>query len=465
MVSSGQIPAAGYYTVTVLNPAPPAGGLLAGNYLTVTVNNDKPTLQTYAPSTAVVGTGAITVTIHTMGNSLMAGAVGYVDGSPRTSDVNNHDIDVGLTVADVRSVGNRRLTVQNPDPTVGPAGPLTFAVTPLTVSLAPVSPSPIVITLPTTSQLLTVTIDNASQVEDDAINLTSSNPAVLSVPATVTLTHPGTSVGFNAATHGLAGTVTITASLPASLGGDVSNVVTVTVRDEPITGLSAANSGPTALANATAFTATKTAGSNVTYKWNFGDTTAETSYTTTATVTHTNTFGGSYTAVVTATNSLGTVVTATTPYVVITPTVSLTPTSSTIQLPSAGAVLTATISHIQSGNTTIGLASSNSVTASVPASVILLAGQTTVTFTVTGNLSGTVAITATLPANAGGSSGSATVHVVGASGGTAPRNDRRTALGARTRVFNALNPWVINLEPPVAIIPRKSEPTPTFRTF
>jgi uncharacterized membrane protein len=169
------------------------------------------------------------------------------------------------------------------------------------------------------------------------------------------------------------------------------------------------------------------------YRWSFGDSLAQTTFTTTATVTHTTTAAGGYTAVVTATNALGTVLTATTRFTITTPTVSLAPLNSTIQLPNAGRVLTATISNVQAGNTTIGLASSNPVTASVPASVILPAGQGTVTFTVTGHLSGTVAITATLPANVGSNAGSALVTVLDQPiTGLTASNNSPTALNSPT---------------------------------
>jgi PKD repeat protein len=67
-----------------------------------------------------------------------------------------------------------------------------------------------------------------------------------------------------------------------------------------ISGLTAANDGPTVLGNPTELTATITGGSNVTYEWDFGDGNSDTG----AVVSHLYAAPGSYTAEVTATNSI-----------------------------------------------------------------------------------------------------------------------------------------------------------------
>jgi plastocyanin len=72
----------------------------------------------------------------------------------------------------------------------------------------------------------------------------------------------------------------------------------------PITGLSAANSSPTLLGSATAFTATVSSGNPMTYTWSFGDAQAGSG----ALTSHTYGASGFYTAVVTASNAISTVV-------------------------------------------------------------------------------------------------------------------------------------------------------------
>jgi hypothetical protein len=78
-------------------------------------------------------------------------------------------------------------------------------------------------------------------------------------------------------------------------------ITQVSVIDRAITGLSAAGSGPTRLASATAFTATILDGSNVSYVWDFGDGTTGSG----ANASRTYAAVGSYTAVVTAANGVG----------------------------------------------------------------------------------------------------------------------------------------------------------------
>ena len=98
--------------------------------------------------------------------------------------------------------------------------------------------------------------------------------------------------------------ITFTLTVTDSKGlTSVPDTVVITVSDSAITGLSATSNSPTVLGQSTAFTATISAGSNVTYTWGFGDGGTGIG----ATISHTYTVAGSYTATVTATNSLGSV--------------------------------------------------------------------------------------------------------------------------------------------------------------
>jgi uncharacterized repeat protein (TIGR01451 family) len=95
-------------------------------------------------------------------------------------------------------------------------------------------------------------------------------------------------------------TALVTASNPV---GVLTATTTVTI-DEAIAGLAATNDSPTALEDATTLTATVAAGSNVSYTWTFGD---DSSFVVgpSSVVTHTYPAPGLYTAVVTASNSVG----------------------------------------------------------------------------------------------------------------------------------------------------------------
>ncbi len=104
-------------------------------------------------------------------------------------------------------------------------------------------------------------------------------------------------------------TAVVTASNSVSV---LTATTLVTIIDVPIAGLVATNDSPTPLGNVTTLTATITAGSNVTYTWAFGDGTTGSG----ALVTHTYPATGTFTAVVTASNSVG-LLTATTDVTII----------------------------------------------------------------------------------------------------------------------------------------------------
>jgi hypothetical protein len=80
------------------------------------------------------------------------------------------------------------------------------------------------------------------------------------------------------------------------------------VEDAPIEGLSATNDGPRMVDETVTLTATISAGTNVSYTWDFGD---ESEPAAGRVVTHAYTLDGSYAATVTATNSVSTVMTET----------------------------------------------------------------------------------------------------------------------------------------------------------
>jgi PKD repeat protein len=96
-----------------------------------------------------------------------------------------------------------------------------------------------------------------------------------------------------------AGIYTATVTAQNSVGMETAE--TVVVVEETISGLTASNDGPTALGSPTTLMASVTAGSNVVYSWDFGDGGGGSG----PSVTHTYAEPGMYTAVVTATNILG----------------------------------------------------------------------------------------------------------------------------------------------------------------
>ncbi len=148
------------------------------------------------------------------------------------------------------------------------------------------------------------------------LSATSSSPTILNTNTTFTATiTTGTNVtyqwnfGDNSAlgsgastSHKYAAVGTYTAIVTATNNlGSASKSVVVNVRDVPITGLQATNSGPKPVGSAVNFTATIGGGTGVVYTWSFGDGNGGSG----ASAQHTYTSAGTYTAIVTATNTSG----------------------------------------------------------------------------------------------------------------------------------------------------------------
>lgn len=103
-------------------------------------------------------------------------------------------------------------------------------------------------------------------------------------------------------TYAAVGVYTATVTASNSFNSEVAQaVVTVTESAVAIAGLAAENSSPTQLGNPTFFAATITAGSDVSYLWDFGDGASGSG----RTVNHTYGAVGNYVVTVTASNSLG----------------------------------------------------------------------------------------------------------------------------------------------------------------
>ena len=110
-------------------------------------------------------------------------------------------------------------------------------------------------------------------------------------------------------------TFTLTVTDARGLAGATPAQTVVTVQDTPIVGLTAIDSSPTPWTETTTFTATISAGSNVTYRWDFGDASAVAFG---DIVTHRYGSFGNFTAIVTATN-VGSTMRATTPVIIVAP--------------------------------------------------------------------------------------------------------------------------------------------------
>jgi len=153
----------------------------------------------------------------------------------------------------------------------------------------------------------------------------TTTPVTASLPITYNWSPvPDSGQGTDTATYSWSSTgeYTVTATAKNS-NSIVTDTLVISITETPITGLTASNSSPTALGSATTLQAAVLTGDNVTYLWDFGDGTTGTG----ANLNHTYNAKGSYIAVVTATNSINTLVASTTITVQDVPIAGLTLTS------------------------------------------------------------------------------------------------------------------------------------------
>lgn len=106
------------------------------------------------------------------------------------------------------------------------------------------------------------------------------------------------------------------------------------------------------------------------------------------------------------------------------PSLALTPAALSVSIGGTANSVTVNLGYAQSNGVTVALVSSNPAVATVPSSVVIPAGSTSASFSITGvTAGGSVTITATLPASLGGTSASAMINRVaqGYEGDVSPR--------------------------------------------
>jgi PKD repeat protein len=207
---------------------------------------------------------------------------------------------------------------------VAPGGSLTWSVD-LPAGGDPWTESVIVVLDPSyagplTSTLKAVSLEGARVVVTNTVTAVqpvlglaalNSSPTRLGQPTTFTATlatgsevwfewnfGDGTSGAGQSVEHTYPSSGVYTATVTASNAVSDQSAQTILIVEETIAGLSVAASSPTVLGQTTVLTAAVTAGSNVSYTWDFGDGASGTG----TQATHTYTTAGEYTATVTAYN-------------------------------------------------------------------------------------------------------------------------------------------------------------------
>jgi uncharacterized repeat protein (TIGR01451 family) len=392
-------------STTVMAALPAALGAESAT-ATVYVSNPEPEIVSLDPGSAIAGTPDLTLTVH--GSGFVASSAVQWNGSDlATTFAGSDHLTAVVPAALLASPGSATLTVANPEPGGGVSNGAPFTIHPPEITLAP---DPLAM-VANSSETMTVTID-APQAANRLVTLVSENPSLASVPASVIIPAGETAAGFTVTSGATTGSTTVTATLPAGLGGHQATAVVVVVSSDPIiTSLNPA----TAVAGRPELTVTVNGGGFVdesVVEWNGAP--LATSFVGSSQLTAVVPAAllaepGSATITVVNPDPGGTSNGVT--FTITAPTITLTPDPLTMVIDST-ATMNVTINAAQAADRVVMLESLDPAVASVPASVTIVAGNTSAGFTVSsGTATGSTTVSATLPASLGGNSATATINV------------------------------------------------------
>lgn len=252
---------------------------------------------------------------------------------------------------------------------------------------------------PGTVVTYTIAYSNAGTAPATGVVITDIVPAEIISPSVLAsgaqITNTGASPAYVWQVADLApstgGTIVITGTLDvsATVGAVVTNTAEIaatsdwnpanrtssavfTVVDQPIVGLAAINDSPTFLGSSTQFTAAVVAGTNVTFTWDYGDGNTGAG----SPAAHTYAAPGSYTAIVTATNSTNSA-SVTTPVSILAADVRIAKSVSN-PLPAPETAITYTLAYSNAGNTVAAGVRITDVLPSVITDVVVYVSGSTV---------------------------------------------------------------------------------------
>lgn len=230
-ITAADIATPGTANVTVMTPTPGGG---TSSPVVFTIGNPVPVATSLAPTSAIAGSGAFTLTVN--GSSFVSGAVVQWGGANRvTTFVNSTKVTAAILASDVATAGNVQVKVFNPAPGGGTSGGLTFTVdNPVPVATALSPPS---VTVGSAQFTLTVTGSNF---------VNGASVKWKQTPLTTTFVNSGKlTAAVPASDVATAGTDSVTVSNPAP-GGGASNALTFSVNNPVPTATSLSPSSATA---------------------------------------------------------------------------------------------------------------------------------------------------------------------------------------------------------------------------
>jgi hypothetical protein len=239
-ITGADITTAGTVNVTVTNPAPGGGTSPTATFM---INNPVAAISSLAPSSAIAGGAAFTLTVT--GSSFVATSVVNFNGAAATTTfVSATQITAAIPAADIVTAGVVNVTVVNPAPGGGTSAPASFKIN---------NPAPTIATLAPTSAIaggaaFTLTVNGTGYASTSVVNFNGA-AKVTTFKSTTQLT-----AAILATDILNSGIVNVTVTNPAPGGGTSTPAAQFTIDNPPPT--LASLSPASTLAGGTAFTLT-----------------------------------------------------------------------------------------------------------------------------------------------------------------------------------------------------------------
>ncbi|MDH3637398.1 MAG: IPT/TIG domain-containing protein [Gammaproteobacteria bacterium] len=136
-IGAGLVSPAGPVNITVTNPTP--GGGTSAPARILTINNPQPTVASFLPTAAVVGSGPFPLTVT--GTGFVTGAQLLWNGFVRNTTVNSPtELVADIEGNDILVLGSIPIVIRNPAPAMGDSAPANYDVvnpTPAIISIFP----------------------------------------------------------------------------------------------------------------------------------------------------------------------------------------------------------------------------------------------------------------------------------------------------------------------------------------
>lgn len=209
-ITAADLAESGVISVTVSNP-PPGGGVSGPASFLVTAPNPLPQLVALDPSTAVQGSGGLTLSVT--GNGFVSGAIVRWDGQNRaTTFVSSTRLTAQLLAGDLAGTGTAVVTAVNPTPGGGISNSLSFTIT------SQANPAPVIVGLSPASvtaggQPFTLTVTGSNFISGSKVELNGSErQTTYQSPTQLTAAVLATDIS-------IAGTLLVAVKTPSPGGG------------------------------------------------------------------------------------------------------------------------------------------------------------------------------------------------------------------------------------------------------